>query len=69
MRLDYQFGAVAESDVLMQEFYQIMQNKNEKVGDFTTHIDITLDEIRVQFLNLINEAKKDGSLKIIIFMA
>ena len=34
-RLDYQCGAVAGSDVLMQQFYQIMQNK---IGNFATYV-------------------------------
>ena len=38
-RLDYQFGAVAGSDVLMQQFYQITQSKDEKVHNFVNHID------------------------------
>ena len=63
MRLDYQFGAVAGSDVLMQQFYQITQKQGEKIGDFAIHIDIALDEIRVQFPNLINKAKKGCLLK------
>ena len=63
MRLDYHFGVVAGFDVLTQQFYQITQNKGEKVRNFTTHINITLDKNRVQFLNLINKAKKGWLLK------
>ena len=45
-RLNYQFGVVAGSNVLMQQFYHIMQSKGEKVGNDATHIDVALDEIR-----------------------
>ena len=33
VRLDYQFGVVSGPDVLMQQFYQIMQSKGENVGN------------------------------------
>ena len=54
---------VAGSNVLMQQFYQITQSKGENVGNFAAHVDVALDEIRVQFPNLINEAEKRCLLK------
>ena len=62
-RLDYQFGAVAGSDVVMQQFYQITQSKNEKVGNFATCIDIALDKRRVQFLNHVMRQRRGNLLK------
>ena len=47
----------------MQQFYQITQSKGEKLGNFATYIDFTLDEIRVWFLNLINEGKEGCLLR------
>ena len=41
------FGTVASFDVLMQNFYKIMQGNNEKVPSFTTRLEGTLNQIRL----------------------
>ena len=42
------FGMVASFDVLMQNFYKVMQGNNEKVPSFAMRLEGTLNEIRLQ---------------------
>ena len=42
------FGTVASFDVLMQNFYKIMQEGNEKVPSFATRLKGTLNQIRIK---------------------
>ena len=41
------FGMVASFDVLMQNFYKVMQGNNEKVPSFATRLEGTLNQIRL----------------------
>ena len=41
------FGTVASFDVLMQNFYMVMQGHNEKVPSFTTRLEGTLNQIQL----------------------
>ena len=45
-KLSFIFGTVASFDVLMQNFYKIMQGNSEKVPSFTTRLKGTLNQIR-----------------------
>ena len=47
-KLSVIFGTVASFDVLMQNFYKIMQGGNEKVSSFATRLDGTLNQIRIR---------------------
>ena len=42
------FGTVASFDVLMQNFYKIMQGNNKKVPSFTMRLEGTLNQIRLK---------------------
>ena len=42
------FGTVASFDVLMQNFYKIMQGGNEKVPSFAMRLEGTLNQIRIK---------------------
>ena len=39
------FGTVASFDVIMQNFYKVMQGNHEKVPSFTTRLEGTLNQI------------------------
>ena len=41
------FGIVASFDVLMQNFYKVMQGNNEKVPSFAMRLEGTLNQIRL----------------------
>ena len=41
------FGTVASCDILMQNFYKVMQGGNKKVPSFTTWLEGTLIQIRI----------------------
>ena len=47
------FRAVASFDVLMQNFYKVMQGNHEKVPSFTMRLEGTLNQIRLQCLSQI----------------
>ena len=42
------FGIVASFDVLMENFYKVMQGNHEKVPSFTMMLEGTLNQIRLQ---------------------
>ena len=42
------FGMVASFNILMQNFYQVTQGKNEKVLSLATRLEGTLNQIQVQ---------------------
>ena len=41
------FGMAASFDVLMQNFYTVMQGNNEKVPSFAMRLEGTLNQIRL----------------------
>ena len=47
-KLSVIFGTVASFDVLMQNFYKVMQGNNKKVPSFATRLKGTLNQIRLQ---------------------
>ena len=47
-KLSVIFGTVASFDVLMQNFYKILQGDNEKVPSFMTRLEGTLNQIRIK---------------------
>ena len=47
-KLSVIFGTVASFDVLMQNFYKIMQGGNKKVPSFLTRLEGTLNQIRIK---------------------
>ena len=47
-KLSIIFGTMASFDVLIQNFYKVMQGNNEKVPSFTTRLEGTLNQIRLQ---------------------
>ena len=42
------FGTVASFNVLMQNFYKVIQGNHEKVPSFTTRLEGTLNQIKLQ---------------------
>ena len=42
------FGTVVSFDVLMQNFYKVTQDNNQKVSSFTTRLEGTFNQIRLQ---------------------
>ena len=46
-RLEHQYGELASSDVLLQNFYQMMQEKNEKIQAFTAKLDGSLNLLKL----------------------
>ena len=42
------FGTVASFDVLLQNFYKVIQGNHEKVPSFTMKLEGTLKQIRLQ---------------------
>ena len=47
-KLSVIFVTVASFDILMQNFYKIMQGGNEKVPSFVTRLEGTLYQIRIK---------------------
>ena len=61
-KLSVIFGTVASFDVLMQNFYKILQGK-EKVPSFMTKLEGTLNQIRIQSPGKIVNREVPGHLK------
>ena len=57
------FGTVASYDVLMQNFYKVMQGNNEKVPSFATRLEGTLNQIQLQCPNQITDCEVPWHLK------
>ena len=47
-KLSVIFGTVISFDILIQNFYKILQGGNEKVPSFTTRLEGTLNQIRIK---------------------
>ena len=47
-KLSVIFGMVASFDVLMQNFYKVMQGGNKNVPSFATRLEGTLNQIRIK---------------------
>ena len=57
------FGTVASFDVLMQNFYKVTQANHEKVPSFTTRLEGTLNQIRLQYPGRITDQEVQQHLK------
>ena len=57
------FGTVASFDVLMQNFYKVIQGNHEKVPSFATKLEGTLNQIRFKCPRRIVEHKVTCHLK------
>ena len=57
------FGTVASFDILMQNFYKVTQSNHEKVPSFTTRLEGTLNQIRLQCPGRITDHKVQQHLK------
>ena len=61
------FGMVASFDVLMQNFYKVMQGNNEKVPSFAMRLEVTLNQIRLQCPGRMTDLEVQQDLKDCLF--
>ena len=61
------FGTVASFDILMQNFYKVMQGNNEKVPSFTMRLEGTLNQIRLQCPRRMTDLEIQQHLKDCLF--
>ena len=57
------YGTVTSFDVLLQEFYHLASNKNEKYQVSTTRLEESLSKIRFRFPNIIREGNVECHLR------
>ena len=57
------YGSVESFDTLMQEFYQIVQGKSERVQSFVLHLERALKVIKQQHPNAMTEEEGVKHLK------
>ena len=57
------FGIIASFDILMQTFYKVTQGNHEKVPSFTTRLEGTLNQIRLQCPRIITDQEVQQHLK------
>ena len=62
-KLSVIFKTVASFDVLMQNFYKITQEGNEKVPSFVTRLEGTLNQIRIRYPGSIANSEVPWHLK------
>ena len=62
------YGSVESFDTLMQEFYRIVQGKNEKVQTFVLHLEMALKAIKQQHPYAMTEGEGVRHLKTACFM-
>ena len=61
------FGTVTSFDVLMQNFYKVMQGNHKKVPSFPTRPEGTLNQIRLQCPGRVTDLKVQQHLKDCVF--
>ena len=57
------YGSVESFDILMQEFYRIIQGKIERVQGFTLHLKWALKVIKQQHPHAMTEEEGENHLK------
>ena len=57
------YKIVASFDILMQLFYKIIQDLNEKIPAYTTRIKGALNQMRLKYTSGIDSAAMEGHLK------
>ena len=62
-KLSVIFGTVASFDILIQNFYKIMQGGNKKVPSFVTRLEGTLNQIRIRCPGRIADCEVPWHLK------
>ena len=62
-KLETVYRIVASLDVLMQPFYKISQNENEKIPAYTTRIEEALNQIRLKHPQRLDSAAIGGHLR------
>ena len=62
-KLNIIFGTVVSFDVLMQNFYNVTQGNHEKVPSFTTNLEGTLNQIRLQCPGTVTDLEVQQHLK------
>ena len=56
-KLEIQYGQVGNSDVLLQNCYQITKKKSEKVLVLTARSERALNQLRLQFPSLLSKSE------------
>ena len=54
------YGTVASFSVLVQSFYKICQDQNEKISTYTTMIEGALNQIRLKYQNRLHSEAIEG---------
>ena len=62
-KLETQYGQVASADILFQGFYQLMQEKTEKVQTFAAKLERSLYQLHVRFPHMVTESDQGCQLK------
>ena len=62
-KIEWLYGSVESFDTVMQEFYRIVQGKNEKVQTFVLHLERVLKAIKQQHLYAMTEEEGVRHLK------
>ena len=58
-KLETEYGTGLEYDVLMQQFYGVHMERNEKVLSYATRMEGSLNQIQVKFLGIISNAEAE----------
>ena len=66
-KLSVIFGTVASFDVLMQNFYKVIQNNDEKALSFTMSLEGTFKQIRLQYPGRMMDLEVQLHLKDFLF--
>ena len=66
-KLSVIFGMVASFDILMQNFYKVMQDNNKKAPSFTMRLEGTLNQIRLQYPMRMTDLEVQHLLKDCLF--
>ena len=66
-KLETQFGQVASSDTLSQNFYQMVQEKAEKIQTFAARLEGSINQLRLRYSQKIAEGDVGKQLKDYIY--
>ena len=63
-KLETAYSTVLGYDVLMQHFYRVHMEKNEKVQSYSTRMEGSLNQIQVKFPGMISDTEAKIKLEI-----
>ena len=66
-KLETAYGTVSGYDVLIEQFYGVHMERNEKVQSYATRMEGSLNQIQVKFPGMISDAEAEIRLRTVLW--